>query len=130
VGCVVKWRTYLTSAAARVVRTVEMSHGDGSMRGLGCGRGAACYYFGKRGHQAIQNAITEVKWRRHLVKWRRHLTSAAARVVHAGGNGVEMVACMMLGVGGGGLFDIILERRDSKLFKMLSPRFWVGYLVK
>ena len=31
---------------------------------------------------------------------------------------------------GGGLFDNILERRDSKLFKMLSPGFWVGYLVK
>jgi hypothetical protein len=51
---------FLTSAAERVVRTVEMSHGDGSMRGLGCGRGAACYYFGKRGLRAIQNAITEV----------------------------------------------------------------------
>ena len=65
----------------------------------------------------------------YLVKWRRHLASAAARVVQAGGNGVEMVACMMLG-GWGGLFDVILERRDSKLFKMLSPRFWVGHLVK
>jgi hypothetical protein len=31
---------------------------------------------------------------------------------------------------GGGLFDIILERRESKLFKMLSPGFWVGHLVK
>ena len=37
----------------------------------------------------------------YLVIWRRYLTSAAARVVHTGGNGVEMVACMILGVGGG-----------------------------
>jgi hypothetical protein len=28
-----------------------------------------------------------------------------------------------LGCGGGGLLDIILERGDSKLFKMLSPKF-------
>ena len=69
-------------------------------------------------------------WVGCLKKWRTCLASAAARVVHAGGNGVEMVACMILGVGGGKLFDNILERRDSKLFKMLSPRFWVGYLVK
>jgi hypothetical protein len=37
----------------------------------------------------------------------------------------------MYGLGSGGvLFDIILERGDSKLFQMLSPRFWVGCLVK
>jgi hypothetical protein len=34
-----------------------------------------------------------------------------------GGNGAEIVARMTLGVGGE-LFDVILERRDSKLFKM------------
>jgi hypothetical protein len=60
VGRVVKWRTRLASAAARVVRTVEMSRGDGSARGLGRGRGTACYYFGKRGLRASQSAITEV----------------------------------------------------------------------
>jgi hypothetical protein len=43
------------------------------------------------------------------VEWRTNLTSAAARAVHAGGNGVEVVACMVWGWGGGGLFDIILE---------------------
>ena len=32
--------------------------------------------------------------------------------------------------GGGGLFGSILERGDPKLFRMLLPRFWVGYLVK
>jgi hypothetical protein len=49
----------------------------------------------------------------HLVKWRTHWTSTAARVVRAGGNGVEMVACMVYGLwfmawGGGGLFVITL----------------------
>jgi hypothetical protein len=29
-------------------------------------------------------------------------------------------------LGGGGLFDIILQRGDSKLFHLLSPRFLVG----
>jgi hypothetical protein len=33
-------------------------------------------------------------------------------VVHTGGNGGEMVACVVWGVEGG-LFDIILERGDS-----------------
>ena len=64
-----------------------------------------------------------------MVKWRTYLTSAAARVVHTGRNGGEMVACVVWGVWGG-LFDIILERGDSKVFKMLSPRFWVGHLVE
>jgi hypothetical protein len=40
-----------------------------------------------------------------------------------------MVACVVWGVGGG-LFDIVLERRDSKLLKILSPRFGVGCLKK
>jgi hypothetical protein len=31
---------------------------------------------------------------------------------------------------GGGLLDMLLERGDSELFKMLSPRFLVGHLVK
>jgi hypothetical protein len=44
------------------------------------------------------------------------------------GNGVEVVACTVWGFGG--LFDTILERGDSKLFQMLSPRSWVGHLVK
>jgi hypothetical protein len=51
------------------------------------------------------------------------------RHARAGGNGVEMVACVVWGVWGG-LFDIILRRRDSKLFQILSPRFWVGCLVE
>jgi hypothetical protein len=36
------------------------------------------------------------------VKWRTHLTSVAERVVNAGGNGVEMVACVVWCLGGGG----------------------------
>jgi hypothetical protein len=65
----------------------------------------------------------------YLVKRRTHLTSAAAKAIHTGGNGVEMVACAVWG-GGGGLFDMILERGDSDSellkLKMLSPGFWVG----
>ena len=63
-----------------------------------------------------------------MVKWRTYLTSVAVRVVRTGGNGMEVVACVVWGVWGGAL-DIILERGDSKLFKMLSPQFSVGYLV-
>jgi hypothetical protein len=64
-------------------------------------------------------------WVGHLVKWRTRWTSTAARAVRAGGNGVEMVARMACGLwlGGGGLFDIILERGDSKLFHVL---WWNG----
>jgi hypothetical protein len=64
-----------------------------------------------------------------LVKWRTHLTSAAARVVNTGGNGVEMVARVVWGLGWG-LFEIILKRGDSKLFTMLSTRFWECSFVK
>ena len=127
VGYLVKWRTHLTSAAARAVHTggngVEM---------------VACVVWGglvglldvilERGDSELFKMLSPKFWVGCLVKWRRYLTSAA-RVVHTGGNGVEMVACMALGVRGG-LFDIILERGDSKLFKMLSLRFWVGCLVK
>jgi hypothetical protein len=44
---------------------------------------------------------------------------------------MEVAARVVWGVCvGGELPDIILERGDSKLFKMLSSEFWVGYLVK
>jgi hypothetical protein len=48
--------------------------------------------------------------------------------VCTGGNGVGMVACKMLGVGGrgGGLFGVILGRGDFKLFQVLPPGFWGG----
>ena len=98
------------------------------MRGLGCGGGLLDIIL-ERGDSKLFKMLSPQFSVGYLVIWRRYLTSAAARVVHTGGNGVEMVACMILGVGGG-LFDNILERRDSKLFKMLSPGFWVGYLVK
>ena len=55
----------------------------------------------ERGDSELFKMLSPRFWVGYLVKWRRHLASAAARVVHAGGNGVEMVACMMLGVGGG-----------------------------
>jgi hypothetical protein len=83
------------------------------MRGLGCGKGAACYYFGKRGLKAIQNARLSPRfWVGCLVKWRRHLTSAAARVVQTGGNGVEMVA-RGVGCGGGCLVSFWKEGTPS-----------------
>ena len=37
---------------------------------------------------------------------------------------------IFIGSGVGGLFGRILERGDSKLFRMLSPGFWTGHLVK
>ena len=127
-GFLLKWRTHLTSVAARVVRA-----GGNGMEVVACvvwgvGGGLLDMIL-ERGDSKLFKMLSPKFWVGYLVMWRRCLTSAAARVVHTGGNGVEMVACMTLGVGGG-LFDNILERRDFKLFKMLSPRFWVGYLVK
>ena len=87
--------------------------GDGSMYDIGCGGGLFDIIL-ERGDsfQGIQNAITEVLGG-CLKKWRTCLTSAAARVVHTGGNGVEMVACMILGVGGGCLITFWKEGTPS-----------------
>ena len=71
-------------------------------KGLGDGRifigsGGGGGLFGsilERGDSKLFRMLSPRFWVGCLKKWRTCLTSAAARVVHAGGNGVEMVACM------------------------------------
>jgi hypothetical protein len=55
----------------------------------------------ERGDSQLFQMLTPRFWVGHLVKWRKRLTSTAARAVHTGGNGVEMVARRGLGLGGG-----------------------------
>ena len=76
--------------------------GDG---GIFIGSGGGGGLFGsilERGDSKLFRMLSPRFWVGYLVKWRTHLTSAAARVVHTGKNGVEMVACMVWGLGGGG----------------------------
>ena len=69
------------------------------MRGLGCGGGLFDIIL-ERGDSKVFKMLSPRFWVGCLKKWRTCLASAAARVVHAGGNGVEMVACVVWGVGG------------------------------
>jgi hypothetical protein len=69
------------------------------MRGFGCGGGLFDIIL-ESGDSKLFEMLSPRFWVGCLKKWRTCLTSAAARVVHAGGNGVEMVACVVWGVGG------------------------------
>jgi hypothetical protein len=80
--------------------------GDGGFfiwTGWGEGCSVACSML-ERGDSKLFQVLSPRFWVGHLVKWRTHLTSAAARVVRAGGSGVGMVACVVWGWGGGGAF--------------------------
>jgi hypothetical protein len=67
----------------------------------------------------------------YLVKWRTHLTSAAARVVRTGRNGVEMVARVVWGVCvGGGCLTSFWKEGTPGYSKCYNRGFGGGHLVK
>jgi hypothetical protein len=115
-----KWRTHLASAAAGVAHTGGNGGGGGSMRGLGCvGGGGLFGIVLERGDSKLFEILEEManmfdfcsrKGGKSWWWWK-----------WCGDGSMYSFGCV---------FDIILERGDSKLFQMLPPGFWVGCLVK
>jgi hypothetical protein len=52
----------------------------------------------ERGDPTLFQMLPPRFWTGRLVKWRTHLTYTAESVVRAGGNGVEMVECVIWGL--------------------------------
>jgi hypothetical protein len=92
------------------------------MRGLGCVVGGLFDVILERGDSKLFEMLSPGLWVGCLKKWRTCWTSAAARVVRAGGNGVEMVECVVWGVLGGCLISFWEDGTP--------PGLWVGYLEK